>query len=226
MRLYAAVSRECRSRAGNLALGSETQEKTRKAKLRVKSQIFSSDIDHHVAVQYTPFIGDEKRDYVEYTSEAFLSQLHTMATYTRCSDSVLCAPLYIDVCCLLDYFSRKKVSPSTVAAATAYLFKVPEGRSGPLVGFSEQLRALERALDGHDDVQAVISVQDDEKRIVCCGLACLDMELSGAQDLGREAINAFGEASSRAGGAAPQTASCLADHGVPTTVVAALGDDQ
>ena len=79
-----------------------------KAKLRVKSQIFSSDIDHHVAVQYTPFIGDEKRDYVEYTSEAFLSQLHTMATYTRCSDSVLCAPLYIDVCCLLDYFSREE----------------------------------------------------------------------------------------------------------------------
>ena len=27
-------------------------------------------------------------------------------------------------------------------------------------------------------------------------------------------------------GRAPQTASCLADHGVPTTVVAALGDDQ
>ena len=70
MRLDAAVSRECRSRAGNLALGSATQEKTRQAKLRVKSQIFSSDIDHHVSVQYTPFIGDEKRDYVEYTSEA------------------------------------------------------------------------------------------------------------------------------------------------------------
>ena len=39
-REYASVSRECRSRAGNLALGSATQEKTRKAKLRVKSQIF------------------------------------------------------------------------------------------------------------------------------------------------------------------------------------------
>ena len=103
---------------------------------------------------------------------------------------------------------------------------MPEGRAGPIVGFSEQLRALERALDGHDDVQAVISQKDDKARIVCCGLACLDLELSGAQDLGREAINAFGEASSRAGGSAPQTASCLADHGVPTTVVAALGDDQ
>ena len=111
----------------------------RKAKLRVKSHI-GSDIDHHVSVQYTPFIGDEKRDYVEHTSEAFLSQLHTMATYTRCSDSVLCAPLYIDVCCLLT-LSRKKVSPSMAVAATSYLFKVPEGRSGKLVGFSEQLGA-------------------------------------------------------------------------------------
>ena len=100
VRLYAsregaaAVSRECRSRAGNLALGSATQEKTRKAKLRVKSQIFSSDIDHHVSVQYTPFIGDEKRDYVEYTSEAFLSQLHTMATYALFRFCFVCSVVY------------------------------------------------------------------------------------------------------------------------------------
>ena len=81
-------------------------------KLRVKSQIFSSDIDHHVSVSNIRHLSDEReRDYVEYTSEAFLSQLHTMATYTRCSDSVLCAPLYIDACCLLDYSLKvKKVS--------------------------------------------------------------------------------------------------------------------
>lgn len=206
----------------NLALSGETQEKARNAKLRVKAQIFASDIDHHVAVQYAPFIGDEKRDYVEYTSEAFLSQLHTMVTYTRCADSVLCAPLYIDVCCLLDYFARQKTSPATVAEATSYLFKVPEGRSGPVVGFTEQLRALENALDGHEvEAQEVI----EGPRILCCGLACLDVELGGAQDGPREAINGFGEASSKAGGAAPQTASCLADHGVATSVVAALGDD-
>jgi sugar/nucleoside kinase (ribokinase family) len=174
-------------------------------------------------VQYAPFIGDEKRDYVEYTSEAFLSQLHTMVTYTRCADSVLCAPLYVDVCCLLDYFARKETSPAIVAEATSYLFKVPEGRSGPVVGFSEQLRALENALDGQE-VEAH-EVVDVGPRILCCGLACLDVELGGAQDGPREAINAFGEASSRAGGAAPQTASCLSDHGIATVVVVALGDD-
>ncbi|EGB06969.1 hypothetical protein AURANDRAFT_28436, partial [Aureococcus anophagefferens] len=88
----------------NLALGTPTQARTNAAKLRVKSSIFKPGVDHHVSVQYAPFIGDEKRDFVEYTSEAFLGQLHTMATYTRCSDSVLCAPLLVDATVLLDFF--------------------------------------------------------------------------------------------------------------------------
>jgi len=63
-----------------------TSDTARMAKLRVKNDIFSSweeDIDHKVSVMYTPWMKDEKRDFVEYTSLAFLNQIHTMVTYTR-----------------------------------------------------------------------------------------------------------------------------------------------
>ena len=75
-----------------------TADKARMAKLRVKHDIFApweEDIDHKVSVMFTPMINDEKRDFVEYTSLGFLSQTHTMVTYTRASDSVLCVPLMI-----------------------------------------------------------------------------------------------------------------------------------
>ncbi len=82
-----------------------TADEARMAKLRVKHDIFApweEDIDHKVSVMFTPYINDEKRDFVEYTSLGFLGQTHTMVTYTRASDSVLCVPLMINTyVCLL-----------------------------------------------------------------------------------------------------------------------------
>lgn len=107
-----------------------TADAARMAKLRVKHDIFApwkEDIDHKVSVMYTPFINDEKRDFVEYTSLGFLGQPHTMVTYTRASDSVLCAPLMLDAAVWCDFFARKSWPYENVAKALAYLFKVPEG---------------------------------------------------------------------------------------------------
>jgi len=61
-------------------------------KARVKTDVFGAwaddaPIDHKVAVLYTEQMGDEKRDTVEYTSDAFMGCEHTMLTYTRCMDS-------------------------------------------------------------------------------------------------------------------------------------------
>jgi myo-inositol-1-phosphate synthase len=136
---------------GNNDMLNLTSKKTITAKLRVKSNIFEPwqehDLDHHVAVMYTPFMLDEKRDVVEYTSLGFLHSPHTMLTYTRCMDSVLCVPLMIDVAVWCDFFARYH-SPSTrVARATAYLFKVPEGAAqGVDPGFQKQMQELEAAL--------------------------------------------------------------------------------
>jgi hypothetical protein len=115
------------------------------AKLRVKNDIFSTweeDIDHKVSVMYTPFINDEKRDFVEYTSLAFLNQIHTMVTYTRASDSVLCVPLMIDAAVWCDHFSVCEWALEDVAKALAYLFKVPAAK-GVDPGFFRQMRELD-----------------------------------------------------------------------------------
>lgn len=127
----------------NLATG----DAARMAKLRVKHDIFAAweeDIDHKVSVMYTPIINDEKRDFVEYTSLGFLNQTHTMVTYTRASDSVLCVPLMIDVAVWCDFFSRRSWQYENVAKALAYLFKVPEGAAkGVDPGFFRQMQELD-----------------------------------------------------------------------------------
>jgi len=136
---------------GNNDMLNLTSKKTVTAKMRVKSNIFGpwkeDQLDHKVAVMYTPYIADEKRDVVEYTSLGFLSSPHTMLTYTRCMDSILCVPLMVDVAVWCDYFASKQVSPEKVAKATAYLFKVPEGGAkGVDPGFFAQMKALDSIL--------------------------------------------------------------------------------
>ena len=97
---------------------------------------------------YCPYIGDEKRDFVEYTSLGFLGSPHTMVTYTRCMDSILCVPLMVDAAIWCDYFVNKNVSASDAARATAYLFKVPEGGAkGVDPGFFHQMKELEDVLE-------------------------------------------------------------------------------
>jgi len=138
---------------GNNDMLNLTSKKTLDAKMRVKSDIFAGweehGVDHQVRVMYTPFIGDEKRDIVEYTSLGFLGSPHTMLTYTRCMDSILCVPLMLDVAVWCDYFARKNLSPEQAALATAYLFKVPEGAAkGADPGFFHQMDMLEKVLEG------------------------------------------------------------------------------
>mmetsp|Transcript_25229 Transcript_25229/g.55086 ORF Transcript_25229/g.55086 Transcript_25229/m.55086 type:complete len:478 (-) Transcript_25229:2759-4192(-) len=136
---------------GNNDMLNLTSKATVKAKMRVKSNIFGpwdeDELDHQVRVMYTPWIGDEKRDVVEYTSHGFLGSPHTMLTYTRCMDSILCVPLMIDAAVWCDYFCMRKASTKDAARATAYLFKVPEGGAmGVDPGFHHQMRVLEDTL--------------------------------------------------------------------------------
>ena len=136
---------------GNNDMLNLTNKTTLDAKMRVKHSIFGpwdeQQLDHQVKVMYTPYMGDEKRDVVEYTSTAFLHQEHTMLTYTRCMDSVLCVPLMIDSAVWCDYFATLHVSSTKVAQATAYLFKIPEGGAqGVDPGFQHQMETLRRVL--------------------------------------------------------------------------------
>lgn len=148
---------------GNNDMLNLTTKKTLDAKMRVKSNIFGpwdeTDLDHKVSVMYTEFIGDEKRDFVEYTSFGFLSSPHTMVTYTRCMDSILCVPLMVDAAAWCDLFAKKGVSASDAAKATAYLFKVPEaGARGVDPGFFHQMTQLEKVVERTLGVESEESV--------------------------------------------------------------------
>jgi len=154
---------------GNNDMLNLTTKKTLDAKMRVKSDIFGpwqeENLDHKVSVMYCPYIADEKRDFVEYTSLGFLGSPHTMVTYTRCMDSILCVPLMVDAAIWCDYFVNHHVSAGDAARATAYLFKVPEGEAkGVDPGFFHQMKELE-------DVLAQTSGAKEEEDLIALGVS-------------------------------------------------------
>ncbi len=201
------------------------------AKLKVKHDIFApweeNDLDHKVSIMYTPFINDDKRDFVEYTSLGFLGQPHTMVTYTRASDSVLCVPLMIDVAVWNDYFSRRSWPYEKVAKALAYLFKVPEGAAkgvdpgffhqmdelkaqilaadnkvvSKAIGQPQQQQSQEECVRAVDNTIAVEWAIPGDARIICAGLGCVDMQLNEATGgNGGEGIETFAGEKSIGGG--------------------------
>lgn len=198
-----------------------------------------------VRVMYTPLMGDEKRDIVEYTSFGFMNCAHTMLTYTRAMDSALCVPLMIDAAVWCDYFARAGTPQDRVARALAYLFKVPEGGAqGVDPGFFKQMRALEEELEatrlgapskvaaaaearaGGRSVQGVADMLVG--RVVCAGISCLDLQLCGssAGGGGVETIRKFEETKYCPGGSCPQASTALAQLGVPGVVaVTKMGVD-
>lgn len=214
------------------------------AKLRVKHDIFAPwqelELDHKVSIMYTPFINDDKRDIVEYTSLGFLGQPHTMVTYTRASDSVLCVPLMIDGAVWCDYFASSSWPFEKVSKALAYLFKVPEGAAVNVdPGFFKQMLELESQVTavnvtktggiGHEhSVRRHVRIRSTEKTaewvipddvsIICAGLACVDMQLDRATGGGTgENIETFEGEKSIGGGSVSMACKTLARlcHGAP-----------
>lgn len=202
---------------------------------------------------YTPLMGDEKRDIVEYTSFGFMNCAHTMLTYTRAMDSALCVPLMIDAAVFCDYFARQGTPQDRVARALAYLFKVPEGGAqGVDPGFFKQMRALEEELeasaealgDATSTTTTAVATSMGEQvratttgtgvggmltgRVVCAGISCLDVQLCGSGDSegGVETIREFEETRYCPGGSCPQTSTALAELGVPgVAAVTKMGFD-
>lgn len=198
---------------------------------------------------YTPLMGDEKRDIVEYTSFGFMNCAHTMLTYTRAMDSALCVPLMIDAAVWCDYFAREGTPQDRVARALAYLFKVPEGGAqGVDPGFFKQMRALEEELEatrlgasgtrvdggggegGAPRVAAPGVAEMLVGRVVCAGISCLDLQLCGSSggrgEGGVETIRKFEETKYCPGGSCPQASTALAQLGVPGVVaVTKMGVD-
>ncbi|KAL7721595.1 Inositol-3-phosphate synthase [Entamoeba marina] len=89
--------------------------------------------DHCVVIKYVPYVGDSKRAMDEYTSEIILGGHNTIAIHNTCEDSLLAAPLIIDLCILMEFMTRVTYSVdnlefssfNAVVSMISYLLKAP-----------------------------------------------------------------------------------------------------
>jgi len=90
--------------------------------------------DHCVVIKYVPAVKDSKRAMDEYTSRIFLGGTNTIAMHNTCEDSLLAAPLIIDLVVLTELMERitwktEKMHDyekfDSVLAILSYLLKAP-----------------------------------------------------------------------------------------------------
>jgi len=90
--------------------------------------------DHVVVIKYVPFVGDSKRALDEYCSEIFMGGLNTIALHNTCEDSLLAAPLMIDLMILVEMMQRIEYKTGnmeeyqrfeSVLSILSYLLKAP-----------------------------------------------------------------------------------------------------
>jgi len=62
--------------------------------------------DHVVVIKYVPYVKDSKRAMDEYTSSIFMNGINTIVLHNTCEDSLLAAPLIIDLCVLTELMTR------------------------------------------------------------------------------------------------------------------------
>jgi myo-inositol-1-phosphate synthase len=94
--------------------------------------------DHTVVIKYVPYVGDSKRAMDEYTSEIFLGGRNTIVMHNTCEDSLLAAPIILDLVILCELCGRIQVafekdkfeSFDSILSILSFLLKaplVPEG---------------------------------------------------------------------------------------------------
>ena len=110
-------------------------------------------IDHCVVIKYIPYVGDSKRAMDEYTSEIFLNGRNTIVMHNTCEDSLLSAPLIVDMVVLMELISRIEIMKDgrdaghrplhPVASLLSYMAKAPLVRGDqPLVNALSRQRAM------------------------------------------------------------------------------------
>jgi myo-inositol-1-phosphate synthase len=62
--------------------------------------------DHIVVIKYMPYVGDSKRAMDEYTSEIFMNGKNTIVIHNTCEDSLLAAPIILDLIILAELSRR------------------------------------------------------------------------------------------------------------------------
>jgi len=95
--------------------------------------------DHTVVIKYVPSVGDSKRALDEYYSEIFMGGRNTIAIHNTCEDSLLAAPLILDLVILAELLTRityktpvdKDFQPFySILSILSYLLKAPLVKPG------------------------------------------------------------------------------------------------
>ena len=76
-----------------------------------------------VVIKYVPFVGDSKRAMDEYTSEIFMGGHNTIVLHNTCEDSLLAAPIILDLVILAELCERIEIKRGThVFCVSHHLF--------------------------------------------------------------------------------------------------------
>jgi myo-inositol-1-phosphate synthase len=107
--------------------------------------------DHVVVIKYVPRVGDSKRALDEYTSQIFMGGTNTIAIHNTCEDSLLAAPLMLDLIILADLLTRIEFKTQEmsefshfhpVMSLLSYLLKAPVvPRGAPVINALYKQRA-------------------------------------------------------------------------------------
>ena len=116
----------------------------------------SDTIDHCIVIKYIPYTGDTKKALDEYQSEIFMGGQHTLSCYNVCEDSLLAAPIIIDLVILTELFERIEVRRKdqdfrrfdNVLDSLGYLLKQPLTKEGlPVINsLNRQKNCIENIL--------------------------------------------------------------------------------
>jgi myo-inositol-1-phosphate synthase len=109
--------------------------------------------DHCIVIKYIPYVGDSKRAMDEYTSEIFLNGLSTIVMHNTCEDSLLAAPLILDLVLIAEMTSRIRMRKNSeevehygfhpVNVFLSYMTKAPYVPAGhPCINSLNRQRAM------------------------------------------------------------------------------------
>ena len=65
-------------------------------------------------IKYVPYVGDSKRAMDEYTSEIFMGGQNTIVLHNTCEDSLLAAPIILDLVIVAELAERIQIKTGTV----------------------------------------------------------------------------------------------------------------
>jgi len=107
--------------------------------------------DHVIVIKYVPYVGDSKRAMDEYTSQIFMGGHNTVSMHNTCEDSLLAAPIILDLCILTELMTRITIRREEeekfehfhpMLSILSYLLKAPMvPRDTPVVNALQKQRA-------------------------------------------------------------------------------------